>query len=277
LPENHDCPALGEWNDPDGVFDSGFDDSVENQGGTSKASKLINKVSSTGGPLGYFRGNAAYAFLGLMWITFLLEWVVIGLFGQDTFNAIFTITTANPAYVWTWIISIFSHSPAGLFHIASNSIVLFFFGPLVERYTGSRKFALLFIGAGMLAGLGQIGVSILLDNPAAVLGASGAVFAVLGVLTVLKPKLKVLLFFVVPVPLYILTFGFALISVVFFVNPGAASATGMGNVANFAHLVGLLVGLWYGRQLKGEVRLPNQIQLGGGGPGGPGGPGRGRF
>jgi len=37
LPENHDCPGLNDWNDPGGVFDSGFDDSVEEQGRTSKA------------------------------------------------------------------------------------------------------------------------------------------------------------------------------------------------------------------------------------------------
>ncbi len=271
LPENHDCPGLNDWNDPGGVFDSGFDDSIDNEARTSKAKGLINRLTGTGGPLSYFRGNMAYTLLGLMWITFIAQFIVLAAFGQGVFGSIFTISTANPEYVWTWIISIFSHG--GLYHLVANSIVLFFFGPIVERYTGSKTFLYLFLGAGVAAGLGHIGVALLTGEPSAVLGASGAVFAIMGVLTVLNPDMKVLLFFVLPIPLYILTFGFALLSVVFFVNPSAAGSVGMGNVAHFAHLVGLVIGLWYGQQLKGEVRAPNQLQFGGG-PGGPGGPGR---
>lgn len=265
LPENHNCPGLNQWNDPGGVFDSGFDSSVDT-GGTSKARGYLDRLTGTGGPLGYFRGNMAYTFLGLMWLTFLLQLIVGTVLGEGAFYALFTITTENPAYVWTWITSIFSHS--GLYHLAANSIVLFFFGPIVERYTGSKKFALLFIGAGMAAGLGHIGVALLTSDPSAVLGASGAVFAILGVLTVLNPEMKVLLFFVVPIPLYILTFGFAILSVLFFVNESAAGSVGMENVAHFAHLVGLVIGLWYGQRLKGNVRVPNQLQFGGRGGGG---------
>ncbi|MFC7041597.1 rhomboid family intramembrane serine protease [Halonotius sp. GCM10025705] len=274
LPENHDCPGLDDWNDPDGVFDSGFDDSVETSGGTSTTQGVLNKLRSVGGPLGYFRGNAAYTLLGLMWITFLLQQLVGVFVGPRAYVSLFTLSTTNPEYLWTWLTSIFSHG--GLYHLAANSIVLFFFGPLVERYTGSKKFVALFLAAGALAGLGHVGISLIMGETSRVLGASGAVFAIMGVLTVLKPDLKVLLFFVIPLPLYILTFGFALISVLFFINPGAAGSAGMGNVAHFAHLVGLVIGLWYGRQLKGEVQVPNQLQFGGG-PGGPGGPGRGRF
>ncbi len=64
LPENHDCPGLADWNDPDGVFDSGFDDSVENAGGRSPTQGILARLRSVGGPLGYFRGNAAYTYLG---------------------------------------------------------------------------------------------------------------------------------------------------------------------------------------------------------------------
>jgi len=63
LPEAHDCPGLDDWNDPSGVFDSGFDDSVDNPG-TRSWGWLSNIFDTgTGGPLGYFRGNMAYVFL----------------------------------------------------------------------------------------------------------------------------------------------------------------------------------------------------------------------
>lgn len=275
LPENHDCPGLSEWNDPSGVFDSGFDDSVESKGG--RASSVVNRLTGTGGPLSYFRGNMAYTFLGLMWVTFALEFLVLFTLGGQAFDALFTLSSRNPLYVWTWVTSIFAHSPASFFHIVGNSIVLYFFGPLVERYVGSKKFAALFLVSGMAAGLAHVGSGMLLNPgvPTAVLGASGAVFAILGVLTVLNPSLKIYLYFLIPVPLWLFTVGFALLSTVFFLSPGTAGAVGQGNVAHFAHLVGLVIGLAYGRRVKGKRRVPNSLQFGsGGGPGGPGGPGR---
>jgi hypothetical protein len=96
------------------------------------------------------------------------------------------------------------------------------------------------------------------------------------VLTVLNPNLKVYLYFVIPMPLWVLTFGFAAFSLV--AGFGAANGVGAlgGNVAHFAHLVGLVVGLAYGGRVKGRVGVPQSLQFGGGG-GGAGGPGRGRF
>ncbi|WP_276254344.1 rhomboid family intramembrane serine protease [Halomontanus rarus] len=274
LPENHDCTGLQNWNDPSGVFDSGFDDSV-NDSGTSRASSITSKLpidTGPGGPLAYFRGNMTYTFLALMWVTFLAQMIAGVALSRQTQLSIFYFTTFNPEYVWTWFISVFSHG--GLMHIVFNSIVIFFFGPLVERYVGSRNFGILFVVSGVLAGMGQIGISLVQSEPAAVLGASGAALAIMGVLTVLNPSLKVYLYFILPVPLWLLTIGTAVVSLAF-IGGGAA---GGGGIAHAAHLVGLLIGLAYGEYIKRtrNVRTPNQFQLGGGGPGGPGGPGRGR-
>jgi hypothetical protein len=274
LPENHDCPGLNEWNDPAGIFDSGFDDSVDNRGGRSRG--VLDRLSSTGGPLGYFRGNMSYVFLGLMWITFAFQFLaqVIGV-SPSLYRAVFVLTPGNIEYVWTWVTAMFAHGGFG--HIALNSIALYFFGPVVERYLDTRRFTALFFGAGILAGLAQVGATLLTTGPGGpgVVGASGAIMGVLGVLTVLNPNLKVYLYFVIPMPLWVLTFGFAAFSIV--AGFGAAGGIGAlsGNVAHFAHLVGLLVGLAYGGRVKGKVGVPQSLQFGGGG--GAGGPGRGRF
>lgn len=273
LPENHDCTSLNNWNDPQGVFDSGFDDGVES-GGRSGSASLLDKLpidTGPGGPLGYFRGNATYTFLALMWITFLCQWIALFVGGQALHGALFTLSTANPEYVWTWVTSVFAHDPGGITHLVFNSIVVFFFGPLVERYVGSKKFAILFVVSGALAGLGQVAISAAQGVPTSVLGASGAALAIMGVLTVLNPNLKVYLYFILPVPIWVLTIGTALISVVYIGTGGG------GPIAHGAHLVGLLIGLGYGEYIKRtmNVRTPDQFQLGGGGPGGPGGPGGG--
>lgn len=282
LPENHDCPGLDQWNDPDGVFDSGFDDSVQNQGGRSKSlTDRLGIDTGPGGPLGYFRGNMTFVFLVLMWLTFAVQQVVrlmspptgnLGIYvgAADLYRALFTLDPANPLYVWTWVTSIFAHGSLG--HIAVNSIVIYFFGRLVEKYIGSRDFAILFVVSGILAGVGQLIIGFVLGNAAPALGASGAALAIMGVLTILNPDLKVYVWFILPMPIWALTGLFALYSV-FAVSTGFAPGVG-----HLAHLIGLAIGLLYGNHVKNEVRAPNQVQLGGGrGPGGPGGPGRGRF
>lgn len=266
LPENHDCPGLEEWNDPTGVFDSGFDDSVRQPGGSSGIFDDIGigSVTRTGGPLAYFRGNVSFTFLALMWLTFAAQWAVILLLGQGVHNALFTLQSNHVEYVWTWITSVFAHSPFSFWHIVGNSIVLYFFGPIVERRIGSRAFVILFLVSGALAGLGFIGSTILLPppelSPVRVLGASGAIFSVLGVLTVLNPHLRIYLYFILPIPLWLFTLGFAVISIFFFLSPG-----GGGSIAHAAHLIGLVIGLVYGEHVKRRgVNVPEQLTFGGG-------------
>jgi membrane associated rhomboid family serine protease len=275
LPEAHDCPGLENWGDPDGVFDSGFDATVETGSGQSEG--LTHRVTGAvdtgpGSMFGYFRGNMTYVFLGVMWITFLFQFIVfpfIAGFGPrtDVWQGLFVLSPQHPEYVWTWVTSIFAHG--GLSHIALNSIVIYFFGRLVERYVGSRDFALLFLGSGVIAGLGQMLIMMAQGNPTGSLGASGAGLAIMGVLTILNPGLRVYLYFIVPVPIWIIT--------VFYAGISAAGIIGIdllgGNTAHAAHLVGLLIGLWYGQRVKDRIRLPSQLQFGGGGRGGPGGPG----
>ena len=287
LPENHSCPGLSEWDDPEGVFDSGFDDSVDNPGGSrgpvervrSSVESGVSGATSTGGVLGYFRGNATYTFLGIMWVTFLFQFVVFPeLLGiaiptqfraSPTWSAVFVLSSAHPEYLWTWVTSVFSHG--GFTHILFNSIALYFFGPVVERRLGTKRFTALFLLSGAVAGLAQISTTVFVGGPTArVVGASGAIMAIMGLLTVLQPKLPVRLYGIIPVPLWLLTFGFAGFSVV----AGFSSIGFASGVAHLAHLAGMVIGLAYGARVKGEQRMPDQLRLG---DRGPGGPGRGRL
>jgi membrane associated rhomboid family serine protease len=263
---------MAKWNDPDGVFDSGFDDSVNDTGrNAGGVTDRISMNTGPGGPLGYFRGNMTFTFLGLMWITFALQILVSVVLGRPLLSeTLFVLRSDSIARVWTWFTSIFAHGGFG--HIAVNSIVLYFFGPVVEKRIGSKKFAVLFLVAGAAAGLAQVGVYALM-NPAAqatgVVGASGAVAAIMGLLTVLNPNLTIYLYFILPMPLWLATTLFVGYSV--FVGAGDIGA---GGVAHLAHLAGVGLGLLYGIKLKREgERAPKQLQFGGGG--GPGGPGRG--
>lgn len=66
---------------------------------------------------------------------------------------------------------------ADLFHFTSNIVLLFIFGQRVERYMGGWRFGLFYLLGGMIAGFGTL---LLRDEPALIIGASGAVSAIMG-------------------------------------------------------------------------------------------------
>ncbi|WP_435335276.1 rhomboid family intramembrane serine protease [Haloarchaeobius sp. TZWWS8] len=262
LPENHDCPGL-QWNDPQGVWGGG--DSSES---TAKSGGALSSLGfGTGGLMSYFKGNMTFVFLALMWTTWAMQWLILPTLTNidpytQTWVDIFTLQSAHPEYVWAWFTSIFAHGN-GLMHIAGNSIVIFFFGRLVEQYIGSRDYTLLFLGSGALAGLGAIGFSLIQSGNTILLGASGAALAIMGVLTIIRPNLTVLIYFIIPAPIWLITGLYALLSVTGILAGGLG-----GGISHEAHLVGLVIGIIYGQQVKDEIHLPRETSLGGGRGGG---------
>ena len=139
---------------------------------------------------------------------------------------------------WTMVTNLFIHG--GIGHIFANMITLYFFGSYLLRLLGQRNFLIIYFVGGIVGNLFYI----LLAPPISIaIGASGAVFALGGTLTVLRPRLKVLVFPIpAPLPLWTAVIGGFLI-VSFF--PG---------VAWEAHLGGLLVGLIAGYYFRRRAR-----------------------
>lgn len=261
LPENHDCAGLDAYEADMQSRGQIYDDRATRPAGEQGALDRLKR----GIPLSSFRGNVTFVFLAIMVVTYMLQLLVIFTLGPRAHNALFTLSSAHVEYVWTWITSVFAHSPGNPAHIFINGLVLYFFGTFAERRIGSKRFAALFLVAGVVAGLAQVLVAMGDPTPARVLGASGAVMAVMGLLTVLNPNLTVYFWFVLPMPLWVLTIGFALYDL-FFLGSGGAGA---GGVARLAHLSGLAIGLAYGRKLKQEgLSVRDQVRFGGGGRGG---------
>jgi len=214
---------------------------------------------ATGGPastrpLGVHEGRVTFYFLSIMAITYVLEFVVIGASGGDGFRNAFVLDSTWTAKPWTLVTSVFAHDPFNFFHILLNGMVLFFFGPLLERRIGSRRFLWLFVTGGALAGLAQVFLyTTFLQSESGVVGASGALFAVLGVLVVLGPRLSVLIFFVVPAPLWALMLFYAGWDIL-----GLMAQT--GNIAHVAHLAGLVLGLVVGKRLREQgFKFPGRV------------------
>src|SRR5581483_9577951 len=84
---------------------------------------------------------------------------------------------------WRLITSAFLH--ASLIHIAFNMLALLWFGDPVERYLGHWRFLLVYAVSGLAGSAGA-----LIANPLAVtVGASGAIFGMLGAMLIIEYQL----------------------------------------------------------------------------------------
>jgi len=97
---------------------------------------------------------------------------------------------------WTIVTNMFIHAPfPSIWHILANMLTLYFFGSYLTRLIGERKFFIIYFLGGIL---GNIFYMILGPPFVTAIGASGAVFALGGALTVMRPKLRV---FIIPIPI----------------------------------------------------------------------------
>lgn len=86
----------------------------------------------------------------------------------------------NEGEYYRILTSMFMH--ANWSHLFGNMLVLFFLGTNLERTVGKIKYILIYFGAGILAGLASIGYNMWQDYNAMGIGASGAIFGVVGAL-----------------------------------------------------------------------------------------------
>lgn len=140
--------------------------------------------------------------------------------------------------VWRLLTPVFLHG--GLLHLFFNMLVLYFAGQRVEEMRGGREFALFYLVSGVFANLLYLAVYVAGLCPATTMvGASGAVTAVLVVFACYFPRQRLLLFFVIPVPAW----GVVVLFVAFDVI--GAFGGGDGKVAYIVHIGGALFGLVY--------------------------------
>ena len=85
---------------------------------------------------------------------------------------------------WRMITALFVHSQTSFLHIGLNMLSLFLFGPLLEKLVGHVRFLVLYL----VAGFGGSVAVLLLAPSTPVVGASGAIFGLLGAFFVIQRK-----------------------------------------------------------------------------------------
>jgi uncharacterized protein len=140
---------------------------------------------------------------------------------------------------WRFVSAIFLHG--GIGHLFYNMFALALFGFMAEQIVGTKKFLAVFFISGIIANF----ISYFFYTSS--LGASGAIFGVIGLLIMLRPKMTVWAFGM-PLPLFlagILWIGGDLIGALAFLSGNPISNTG-----NIAHLSGVIIGILYGFKLR---------------------------
>jgi membrane associated rhomboid family serine protease len=171
--------------------------------------------------------------------------------------------------VWRLFSYAFLH--ASLWHLVGNMLFLWLFGRQVEEDLGPREYLIFYLAAAVVAGFAFVAIDVVFVHPfwpagatpgGSVVGASGAVMAVLLLAACARPRQTVYLMLVVPVPIWLMVALYVVID-----------ANGLlqlmrwkesGGVAVAAHLGGALFGFLYYRNgwklagLLDWVRMPGR-------------------
>ena len=140
-------------------------------------------------------------------------------------------------YVWQFVTYMFTH--ADMSHILFNMLGLFFFGVQVEQRMGSYEFLLFYLLSGFLAGLFSFLVFYFSGTATILLGASGAVFAVLLAFAVYYPDARIFILGILPVKSTHLVIGYTAIELF------SQIMSFRSGVAHFTHLAGFGVAFLY--------------------------------
>jgi membrane associated rhomboid family serine protease len=145
---------------------------------------------------------------------------------------------------WGAITYMFLHGGFG--HLFLNMLVLFFFGPPLERRWGSQAFLRFYL----ICGLGGVALSFLFV-PNWIIGASAAVYGLMLAFAMNWPNAPIYIWGIFPVQAK------WLVAFLFVVSVFSAFGSAGGGIAHFAHLGGLVTGFLY---LKSDWRpgLPSK-------------------
>ena len=191
-------------------------------------------------PFRYEMWNVTLWLIIINIIVYFLSVLQPALFSYLSLNVINVIY--KHAY-WQFFTYMFTHG--NFQHVFFNMLGLFFFGFSVEKAIGSKEFLLFYLLSGIFCGLVSFAayyLSALSGNIMAyynsLLGASGAIYAVLLAYAVIFPRNMIFIFGILPLPAPILVIVYAVIDF-------GGQFIGSSNVAHLAHLSGFVFAWFY--------------------------------
>jgi membrane associated rhomboid family serine protease len=222
------------------------------------------------------RDNALSQLIVLNVTVFVLLIVLLTLFHVFSLDASypnvlrqFELSSSLPVFLrhpWTLLTYAFTHLIyyngairflPGVSHLAFNMLSLYWFGRIIQEYVGDRRLVSLYI-LGALAGavffllIYQLAPGFQGSIGAAMVGASGAVLAVVVAAATLHPDYTFMLFIFGQVKIKWIAFVLVILSIV--------GVNGVNSGGNLAHLGGALLGYIFIKQLQAGRDLGRPVQ-----------------
>jgi membrane associated rhomboid family serine protease len=196
-------------------------------------------------------------------IVFLVECFTLGYpprFSLDNYFAL-SVEGLKHGFVWQFLTYQFMH--ANFWHILANSWGIYIFGRAIEEMLGWKKLLMLYLSSGVVGGICQVLAALLWPNlfGGPVVGASAGGVGLMAAFAVLLPDLELTLIFL-PV-----TFRAKTLLIFSMVITVAGIVFPVNNVANAAHLGGMLTGVVFIRQFIQGRWMQSGFPSGGAVPG----------
>ncbi|MEM3405918.1 MAG: rhomboid family intramembrane serine protease [Candidatus Pacearchaeota archaeon] len=165
-----------------------------------------------------------------LWLSLVCIVFFIFQFVFPNFTNAFILNQQSFIQPYRFVISIFLHG--NFEHLIFNLFALIMFGLILESLIGSKKFLFVFFVSGILTNL----ITVNFYNSS--LGASGAIYGILGTLTIIRPLMTIWVFSL-PMPMFFAAIIWIILSIIGIFNP-------IDNIGHIAHLSGILFGFIFG-------------------------------
>ncbi|MBN2600364.1 MAG: rhomboid family intramembrane serine protease [Candidatus Marinimicrobia bacterium] len=154
-------------------------------------------------------------------------------------------------FIWQLFSYMFIHGSFG--HIFMNMFVLWMFGSEIENAWGKKKFYNYYFLTGVGSGIMTLLFS--LNSTIPVVGASGAIYAILVAFAMMYPNRLIYFYFLIPIKAkyFVLIMGI----ITFF----SSFTQGSGGISHLTHLGGIIIGYlyltWRGPVFKIRFKIPH--------------------
>ncbi|MBN2202949.1 MAG: rhomboid family intramembrane serine protease [Candidatus Aenigmarchaeota archaeon] len=201
--------------------------------------------------------NLTYSLIIIFATIFLFQIYSSIAYGEQSINWLFnrygfSLNNILEGNLEVFLTSVFLHGD--LSHLLMNMIALFFFGRVIEKELGRKKFLLIFFVSAIVGNFAVLTMTLLGYGSAIIptIGASAAIFGLVGTSMLVKPFEFIFYPYLVPVPLILVALLYALYNIAeFFVSITVGVTT---NVSYISHIGGLLTGMVFGSRHKNSKR-----------------------
>jgi membrane associated rhomboid family serine protease len=203
----------------------------------------VNPYLKKKNPLFYLSANSIIILLNILFFIIFTAFIYYNSSYID-YIAIKPESILSGKYLWTFITSMFMHG--GIFHLFANMLSLFFIGGLVQKLIGAKRYFYFYLISGLFASLLFVLSSFFfkINMSSYAVGASGAIFGLVGFLVIITPNLPVYVMFI-PIPIKMKYAGPGILVLLWLI-----SLAGNIPIGNTAHFGGLICGLIYGIYLR---------------------------